>query len=460
METEFGYLSKARADEEAIKVFADNLGGLLLASPLGQKKILALDPGFRSGCKMVVLGPQGELLDNDIIYPNPPQNNQQKSATIILKAVKEYSVEAIAIGNGTASRETEAFINDLGLGISTIMVNESGASIYSASQVAREEFPNHDVTVRGAVSIGRRLADPLAELVKIDPKSIGVGQYQHDVDQILLKTSLNDIVSHCVNQVGVELNTASKQLLTFVSGLGPQLAQNIIDYRIENGVFKSRNELKKVKRMGGKAYEQAAGFLRIRNAINPLDASGVHPESYKVVEQMAKDQNCSVKELIQDESKRKLIKVDQYVSQIIGLPTLKDILDELEKPGRDPRKTFEPFSFAEGVKEVSDLREGMKLPGVVTNVTKFGAFVDVGVHQDGLVHISELSDGFVSDPSSIVKIQQQVWVVVKEVDIQRKRIAFSMKTGEIKKDAKTKKKLSNRLEDDLTLKMKALKGKW
>ena len=460
LETEFRVLSKTRADEEAIKVFVDNLGGLLLASPLGQKKILALDPGFKSGCKMVVLGSQGELLENEVIYPNPPQNQQQKSEKIVLSAVKKYGVEAIAIGNGTASRETEDFVNGLGLDISTIMVNESGASIYSASEVAREEFPDYDVTVRGAVSIGRRLADPLAELVKIDPKSIGVGQYQHDVDQSLLKKSLDDVVSHCVNQVGVELNTASKQLLTFVSGLGPQLAQNIVDYRVQNGVFKSRNELKKVKRMGDKAYEQAAGFLRIRNAKNPLDTSGVHPESYMVVEQMAKDQKCSVKELIQDENKRKLIEIDQYVSNKIGLPTLKDIVGELEKPGRDPRKTFEVFSFAEGVNDISDLREGMRVPGLVTNVTKFGAFVDVGVHQDGLVHISELSDSFVSDPNSVVKIQEQVWVVVKEVDVQRRRISFSMKTGEVKVINKAKKVKKEGREEDFNSKMKSLKGKW
>ena len=460
LETEFRVLSKTRADEEAIKVFVDNLGGLLLASPLGQKKILALDPGFKSGCKMVVLGSQGELLENEVIYPNPPQNQQQKSEKIVLSAVKKYGVEAIAIGNGTASRETENFVNGLGLDISTIMVNESGASIYSASEVAREEFPDYDVTVRGAVSIGRRLADPLAELVKIDPKSIGVGQYQHDVDQSLLKKSLDDVVSHCVNQVGVELNTASKQLLTFVSGLGPQLAQNIVDYRVQNGVFKSRNELKKVKRMGDKAYEQAAGFLRIRNAKNPLDTSGVHPESYMVVEQMAKDQKCSVKELIQDENKRKLIEIDQYVSNKIGLPTLKDIVGELEKPGRDPRKTFEVFSFAEGVNDISDLREGMRVPGLVTNVTKFGAFVDVGVHQDGLVHISELSDSFVSDPNSVVKIQEQVWVVVKEVDAQRRRISFSMKTGEAKVINKAKKVKKEGREEDFNSKMKSLRGKW
>lgn len=460
LETEFRVNSKAKADEEAIKVFADNLNGLLLASPLGQKRILALDPGFRTGCKMVVLGAQGGLLENNTVYPNPPQNKQQEAGVIIREAVKKHQVEAIAVGNGTASRETESFVNRIGLDIQTIMVNESGASIYSASEVAREEFPDYDVTVRGAVSIGRRLADPLAELVKIDPKSIGVGQYQHDVDQNLLKKSLDDVVSSCVNQVGVELNTASKQLLTYVSGLGPQLAQNIVDYRTENGAFKSRKELKKVKRMGEKAFEQAAGFLRILDAKNPLDSSAVHPESYRVVEQMAKDQSCSVIDLIQDENKRKSIQLNNYVSDSIGLPTLKDIINELEKPGRDPRKSFEVFSFAEGINEVSDLREGMKLPGIVTNVTKFGAFVDVGVHQDGLVHISELSDSFVSDPSTIVKVQQQVQVTVKEVDVQRKRISLSMKTGTPQPKKFKKKNQNKKSEGNFADKMAALKGKW
>jgi len=429
METEVRLSSKKRADEEAIRVFADNLRQLLLSSPLGQKTVLALDPGFRTGCKLVVLDKQGKLLHNETVYPHSGQHKEQEAAQNVRYLVGRYDVEAIAIGNGTASRETEAFVRSLKLpaSVQVLMVNESGASIYSASEVAREEFPDQDVTVRGAVSIGRRLMDPLAELVKIDPKSIGVGQYQHDVDQTALKHSLDDVVMSCVNAVGVEVNTASKQLLTYVSGLGPALAQNIVEYRNQNGPFRTRTELKKVPRLGDKAFEQAAGFLRIRNADNPLDASAVHPESYPIVEQMAKDLGVSVQDLMQKEDLRKQINLKNYVTETVGLPTLQDILSELAKPGRDPRQTFEAFSFTEGVNEIKDLREGMKLPGIVTNITAFGAFVDIGVHQDGLVHVSHLSDRFVSNPHDVVKVGQKVEVTVLEVDVNRKRISLSMK---------------------------------
>ena len=468
IETEFRLSSKKKADQEAITVFAENLRELLLASPLGQKAILAVDPGFRTGCKVAALDKQGKLLDHLAIFPNEPQKKVAESGAMVKHLIDTHGIEAIAVGNGTASRETESFLRDLKLPseIQIISVNESGASIYSASEVAREEFPDHDVTVRGAVSIGRRLADPLAELVKLDPKSIGVGQYQHDVDQNGLKTSLDEVVSSCVNAVGVEMNTASKQLLTYVSGLGPQLAENIIAYRNENGPFKTRKELKKVARMGEKAFEQAAGFLRIRGAKNPLDHSAVHPESYHIVEKMAKDLGCSVQELITDASKRSQIKVEKYVSDEVGLPTLKDIVNELEKPGRDPRKSFEAFQFMEGVNEISDLREGMRLPGIVTNVTKFGAFVDVGVHQDGLVHISALSNTFVSDPSQIVKVQQKVMVTVLEVDVDRKRISLSMKEEQKNNSRSKSKSFSKRPQkkeehqDDFQAKLGKLKGLW
>jgi len=428
MENEMRAEAKKRADEEAIRVFAENVRQLLLAAPLGQKRVLALDPGFRTGCKLVCLDQQGTLLDNTAVYPHTGPGQAQEAAHTITAWVKKYQLQAIAIGNGTAGRETEAFVRNLKLeGITIIMVNESGASIYSASEAAREEFPDKDITVRGAVSIGRRLMDPLAELVKIDPKSIGVGQYQHDVDQKKLQASLDDTVISCVNSVGVELNTASKQILAYVSGLGPQLAQNIIDYRTKNGPFIKRSDLKKVARLGEKAYEQAAAFLRIRNAKNPLDASAVHPERYEIVEQMAKDLNCKVGDLLANESLRKQIPLQKYVSKDVGMPTLTDILSELAKPGRDPREQFEAFEFTEGVNEIKDLRVGMKLPGIVTNITNFGAFVDIGVHQDGLVHVSQLADKFVKDPNEIVKVAQKVMVTVTEVDEARKRIALSMK---------------------------------
>jgi uncharacterized protein len=428
METEFRNISKEKADAEAINVFADNLRQLLLASPLGEKNVLAIDPGFRTGCKIVCLDRQGNLIHNETIYPHPPQNETAKSIKKILTLVNAYKIEAIAIGNGTASRETEDFIkwvkfeND----IQVFVVSEAGASIYSASKTARDEFPDYDVTVRGAVSIGRRLMDPLAELVKIDPKSIGVGQYQHDVDQQQLQKSLDDVVMSCVNAVGVEVNTASKHLLTYVSGLGPQLAQNIVDYRAENGPFKSRKELLKVKRMGEKAFEQSAGFLRIRNASNPLDSSAVHPESYHVVEKMSKDLGCDVKELITNDTKRKEIRLEKYVTPSTGLPTLKDIMDELAKPGRDPRSKIKEFRFAD-VHTMADLKEGMIVPGIVTNVTKFGAFVDIGIKQDGLVHISNMTNKYISNPSTVVKLHQHVMVKVLAVDIERKRVQLSMK---------------------------------
>ncbi len=434
METEFRNISKEKADIEAISVFAENLRQLLLGSPLGEKNVLAIDPGFRSGCKIVCLDRQGNLIHNEAIYPHPPQNQTALSIKKILSLVNAYKIEAIAIGNGTASRETEDFIkyvkfeND----IQVFVVSEAGASIYSASKTARDEFPDYDVTVRGAVSIGRRLMDPLAELVKLDPKSIGVGQYQHDVDQSKLQKSLDDVVMSCVNAVGVEVNTASRHLLTYVSGLGPQLAQNIIDYRTENGPFKARKELLKVKRMGEKAFEQSAGFLRIRNANNPLDASAVHPESYHVVEKMSKDLGCDVKELITDENKRKEIKLDSYITPVTGLPTLKDIMEELAKPGRDPRSKIKEFSFAD-VHTMDDLITGMVVPGIVTNITKFGAFVDIGIKQDGLVHVSNLSKNYITDPSTVVKLHQHVMVKVIGVDTERKRVQLSMKDVEIKK---------------------------
>ena len=433
METEIRSFSKEKADAEAIRVFAENARQLLLAAPMGQKNVLAIDPGFRTGCKVVCLDRQGKLLENTAIYPHTGQGNVKNAADKIIELCKKHQVEAIAIGNGTAGRETEVFIRGLQIPeLTVVMVNENGASIYSASDVAREEFPTQDITVRGAVSIGRRLMDPLAELVKIDPKSIGVGQYQHDVDQNKLQQSLDDTVMSCVNAVGVELNTASKQVLAYVSGLGPQLAQNIVTYRNENGAFKNRDSLKKVPRLGDKAYEQAAGFLRIRNAEQILDASGVHPERYALVNKMARDLNCSVAQLVKDAELRKQIKLQQYVTEEIGLPTLNDIMNELAKPGRDPREQFEAFSFTDGVNEIADLRIGMKLPGIVTNITNFGAFVDIGVHQDGLVHTSQLADRFVANPNDVVKVHQKVEVTVVEVDAARKRISLSMKSGEAK----------------------------
>jgi uncharacterized protein len=430
LETEVRMESKMKADEEAIKVFASNLKELLLAAPLGQKNVLALDPGFRTGCKVVCLDRQGKLLHHDVIYPHEPQRETAKSAALIKMLCEKYDIEAIAIGNGTAGRETEAFAKAIGLNnkIIIVMVNESGASVYSASEVARDEFPDKDVTVRGAVSIGRRLTDPLAELVKIDPKSIGVGQYQHDVEQTKLKQGLDDVVMSCVNSVGVEVNTASKELLSYVSGLSSSLAKNIVEYRNQNGPFKSRESLMKVSRLGEKVFEQAAGFLRIREAENPLDASAVHPESYRIVQQMASDLGCSVKDLMSSGELRKQLDLKKYVTEKVGLPTLTDILTELEKPGRDPRQVFEIFSFTDGVNSIADLKIGMSLPGIVTNVTNFGAFVDIGVHQDGLVHISHLSDKFIKDPKEVVTVQQKVKVTVVEVDVPRKRIGLSMKS--------------------------------
>ncbi|TDO20005.1 Tex family protein [Pedobacter duraquae] len=434
METEIRAFYKEKADEEAIRVFAENARQLLLAAPMGQKSVLAIDPGFRTGCKVVCLDHQGKLLEYAAIFPHTGQGNVRKAAEKINELVKTHKVEAIAIGNGTAGRETEAFIRGLKLpDVLIVMVNENGASVYSASEVAREEFPTQDITVRGAVSIGRRLMDPLAELVKIDPKSIGVGQYQHDVDQNKLQASLDDTVMSCVNAVGVELNTASKQVLAYVSGLGPQLAQNIVSYRNEHGAFKNRDSLKKVPRLGDKAFEQAAGFLRIRNSEHALDASGVHPERYNLVNKMARDLNCSVAQLMKSPDLQKQINLQQYVSDETGLPTLTDILKELAKPGRDPRAQFEAFSFTEGVNEISDLKIGMKLPGIVTNITNFGAFVDIGVHQDGLVHTSQLTNKFVANPNDVVKVHQQVEVTVTEVDVARKRISLSMKTEQASK---------------------------
>lgn len=428
METEFRNISKEKADHEAIEVFADNLKQLLLAPPLGEKNVLAIDPGFRTGCKVVCLDRQGNLLHNETIYPHPPQNETALSVKKILTLVNAYKIEAIAIGNGTASRETEEFIKwvKLDRNIQVFVVSEAGASVYSASKVAREEFPDYDVTVRGAVSIGRRLMDPLAELVKIDPKSIGVGQYQHDVDQQKLQSSLDEVVVSCVNAVGVEVNTASRHLLTYVSGLGPQLAQNMVDYRTANGPFASRTELMNVKRMGAKAFEQCAGFLRIRNAENPLDSSAVHPESYHIVEKMAADLGCGIRELMTNDEKRKAIRLEKYITPATGLPTLKDIMEELAKPGRDPRSTIKEFRFAD-IHTMEDLVPGMIVPGIVTNVTKFGAFVDIGIKQDGLVHISNMSSSYVSDPSKVVKLHQHVMVKVLDVDVERRRIQLSMK---------------------------------
>jgi len=479
IETEVRVTSKKKADEEAIRVFAENLKQLLMAAPLGQKAVMAVDPGFRTGCKVVCLDKQGKLLEFSAIYPNEPKNDTIRAGETLKHFVEKHTIEAIAVGNGTAGRETEAFIKNLNLSADVVvaMVNESGASIYSASEVARDEFPNEDVTVRGAVSIGRRMMDPLAELVKIDAKSIGVGQYQHDVDQTSLKQTLDDVVMTCVNHVGVELNTASKQLLTYVSGLGPQIAENIIKHRNENGPFDSRMSLKKVARLGDKAFEQAAGFLRIADAKNPLDRSAVHPERYETVEHMAKDANCSVKELVSSAEMKKKINLNSYVNSEVGLPTLKDIMAELDRPGRDPRDQFEVVNFAEGVNEISDLKMGMSLTGVVTNITKFGAFVDVGVHQDGLVHISHLSNSYVSDPTQVVKLGQKVQVRVLEIDVDRKRISLSMKTEipEVKRTARPKSKAKQKFQPkpearqkkepdlpdgDLQAKLAMLKGKF
>ena len=431
METEIRLETKKRADEEAIRVFVENIRQLLLAPPLGQKNVLAIDPGFRTGCKVVCLDRQGKLLHTETIYPLQSEKGAADSGSTIRELCERFFVEAIAVGNGTAGRETEAFIRSLGLSknIQVVMVNESGASVYSASEVAREEFPDRDVTVRGAVSIGRRLMDPLAELVKIDPKSIGVGQYQHDVDQGALKSSLDDVVTSCVNRVGVEVNTASKQLLTYVSGLGPQLAKGIVEYRNEHGPFRSRQALKQVARLGPKAFEQAAGFLRIRDGENPLDRSAVHPESYPTVDAMARDLGCSVLDLMHDEKLRRRIDLDRYLSDKIGLPTLNDILSELSKPGRDPREQFESIRFAEGIEKIEDVQPGMKLPGIVTNITAFGVFVDIGVHQDGLIHISEVSHRFVKNAAEVVRVHQKVMVTVLAVDVGRKRISLSMKDG-------------------------------
>ncbi len=432
IETEFAALSKQRADEEAINVFAQNLRQLLLSAPLGQKRVMGIDPGFRTGCKVVCLDAQGNLLHHEAIFPHPPINHRMQATVHLQQMLADYHIEAIAIGNGTASRETRAFVEDVLSSTqhpapTTYVVSEDGASVYSASKVARDEFPDEDVTVRGAVSIGRRLMDPLAELVKIDPKSIGVGQYQHDVDQTKLKHSLDHVVESCVNSVGVNLNTASQHLLTYVSGLGPVLAQNIVDYRREHGAFTSRAQLKKVPRLGPAAYQQSAGFLRIPEAKNPLDNSAVHPESYAIVEQMAKDNDCTVADLISNKEKRAAIDIKKYVTADVGMPTLTDIMHELEKPGRDPREQIEEFEFDDSVQTIDDLQEGMELPGIVTNITNFGAFVDIGVHQDGLVHVSQLADRYVSDPTQVVRLHQHVRVRVMAVDLRRKRISLSMK---------------------------------
>ena len=429
METEVRKEVRVRAEDAAIKVFADNLLELLLAPALGQKNVMALDPGFRTGCKLVCLDRQGRLLHHDTIYPLLGGRGEQEAAKKVDQLCRQYYVEAIAVGNGTGGRETEVFLRglELGPGIPVVMVNESGASVYSASEVARTEFPDEDITVRGAVSIGRRLIDPLAELVKIEPEAIGVGQYQHDVDQKALKERLDDVVGSCVNKVGVELNTASGELLSYISGLGPRLAKAVVEYRNSYGPFASRESLKKVPRLGPKAFEQAAGFLRIREGTHPLDASAVHPESYGVVEAIAKDLGHPLEQVVGDASISAQVDPLRYVSDEVGLPTLNDIIEELARPGRDPRQEIEPFYFAEGVNKIEDLAAGMKLPGVVTNVTDFGAFVDVGVHQDGLVHISQLADSFVRNPSDIVKVRQQVWVTVLDVDLERKRISLSMK---------------------------------
>lgn len=466
IETEIRLQTKKKADEEAIRVFAENLRQLLLGAPLGEKVVMAIDPGFRTGCKLVCLGAQGQLLHYENIYPHEPQRQTAAAGATIKALVDKFSVQAIAVGNGTAGRETEAFVKNLGLqkSIPILLVNESGASIYSASEVARNEFPDLDLTVRGAVSIGRRLMDPLAELVKIDPKSIGVGQYQHDVDQQALKNSLDDTVISAVNKVGVEVNTASKELLTYVSGLGPQLAQNIIAFRQEFGPFKSRAQLKKVPRLGDKAFEQAAGFLRIRDAKHPLDQSAVHPERYDLVEKMAKDLKASVQELMSSEDLRAKIVLQNYVSETVGIPTLQDIVEELAKPGRDPRAGFEVFEFKEGVNSMADLKVGMKLPGIITNITAFGAFVDIGVHQDGLIHLSHLADRFIKDANEVVKVAQQVEVTVLEVDIARKRIALSRKADpfgtkvEKKPAPQEVKRLAQEPEGSMADKLAQLKG--
>ncbi|HEY5533932.1 MAG TPA: Tex family protein [Ignavibacteria bacterium] len=464
IENEFRAMLKERADAEAIRVFSENLRQLLLAPPLGEKTVLALDPGFRTGCKVVCLNRQGMLLENDTIYPHKSESEKIQAGEKIAVLCRKHNIEVIAIGNGTAGRETETFVRNyfskikLALdrdiitdeteraeliaicNIPLIMVNESGASIYSASEVAREEFPDHDVTVRGSVSIGRRLMDPLSELVKIDPKSIGVGQYQHDVNQTQLRQKLDDVVSSCVNNVGVELNTASKELLKYVSGLGPRLAKSVIEFRNEKGAFKSRHELKKIPRFGDKAFEQAAGFLRIHGAENPLDESAVHPESYHIVEQMAKDVGCSIEELIKIPQNREKIDINKYITDKVGLPTLEDIRAELSKPGRDPRQKFEIFEFAKEVEKIEDLKPGMKLPGIVTNITNFGVFVDIGVHQDGLVHVSQVSDRFIKHPADVLKVHQRVNVTVLDVDVARKRINLSLKTGTSAPKGKTEKK--------------------
>lgn len=470
METEIRLLTKKAADTEAIRVFADNARQLLLAAPVGQKRIMAIDPGFRTGCKVVCLDEQGQLIENTNIYPHNGNESSKEAAKSIRFLADKYKIEAIAIGNGTAGRETETFVRSLDLTDAiVVMVNESGASIYSASDVAREEFPDKDITVRGAVSIGRRLMDPLAELVKIDPKSIGVGQYQHDVDQTHLQTSLDDTVISCVNSIGVELNTASKQILSYISGLGPQLAQNIVEHRNKNGAFKRRSDLKQIPRLGEKAFEQAAGFLRIRNSEHPLDGSAVHPERYSLVEKMAKDLGCTLEDLIKEDKFRKQIRLQNYVSESVGLPTLNDILNELAKPGLDPRDQFEAFTFSEGINAITDLRVGMTLPGIVTNITAFGAFIDIGVHQDGLVHVSQLSNKFVKDPNDVVKVSQKVQVKVTEVDIPRKRIALTMKIEEAA-PAKPKFKKPERVEvrsvpkpkpeTDIAIKLAALRNKF
>jgi len=441
METDIRLETKKRADKEAIKVFTDNLRELLLAPPLGQKSVMAIDPGIRTGCKTACLDPQGKLLQTDTIYPFKSETAKLSSAKTVKGLVETHKVEAIAIGNGTAGRETEAFIQTLSFSetLPVVMVNESGASIYSASEAAREEFPDLDVVYRGAVSIGRRLMDPLAELVKIDPKSIGVGQYQHDVNPLALKRSLDDVVMSCVNAVGVDVNTASQHLLTYVSGLGPQLAKNIITYRDTYGALASREALKKVPRLGPKAFEQAAGFLRIRNGDNPLDASAVHPESYGIVESMAGDLGVGVTDLLENETLRKNIDLNRYVTDSVGIPTLTDILAELAKPGRDPRKQFESVKFQEGIEKIADVQPGMRLPGIVTNVTAFGAFVDIGVHQDGLVHISQMANRFIKDPNEVVKVHQHIMVKVLDVDQERKRISLSMKNDAVQESGKTRK---------------------
>lgn len=469
METEARLLTKKKADEEAIRVFAENARQLLLAAPLGQKRVMAIDPGFRTGCKLVCLDEQGKLLEYTAIFPHTGTGQAREAEKTVKHLFETYKIEAIAIGNGTAGRETETFVRGLQLpGALIVMVNESGASIYSASEAAREEFPDKDVTVRGAVSIGRRLMDPLAELVKIDPKSIGVGQYQHDVDQNKLQTSLDDTVISCVNAVGVELNTASKQILAYVSGLGPQLAQNIVDYRNQHGAFKRRDQLKKVPRLGEKAFEQAAGFLRIQGSDNPLEASGVHPERYSLVEQIAKDNNATIRDLMTNDKLRKSIPLQKYTSDKVGLPTLNDIMAELAKPGRDPREKFEAFSFTEGVNEIKDLKVGMKLPGIVTNITAFGAFVDIGVHQDGLVHLSQMANRYIKDPNEVLNVHQQVEVTVTEVDVARKRISLSMKTEENKNSSPARKsafagqpnKNKKEPEGDMQSKLAALKARF